>query len=87
MTKNHGGWDVEEEELTLLSANYPAFPDYQPDNTPTRHVVPVNDLFPHVLSYAHCWCHPRLDDDEPSVVVHNSADGREDYETGRRKLN
>lgn len=50
------------------------------------HVVPFADLHPHILSVSRCWCHPELDDEE-GVVTHNSADGREGYETGARKLN
>ena len=30
-----------------------------------------------------CWCLPREEDD---VIVHNSMDEREKYETGERKL-
>jgi hypothetical protein len=29
-----------------------------------------------------CWCRPEDDD---GVIVHNSMDGREKYETGERK--
>lgn len=51
------------------------------------HVVPVNDLREHSLAPdGHCWCNPRVECDG-SVYVHNSADGREDYEEGRRKPN
>ena len=45
------------------------------------HVTPINDLREHESSEK-CWCNPVLDD-EPSanlVWVHNSMDGRENYE-------
>ena len=47
------------------------------------HVVPIDDLREHDLDMS-CWCHPV---DDEGVIVHNSMDGREDYETGRRKVN
>lgn len=47
------------------------------------HVMPLNDFKPHIIA-AHCWCHPRCEDD---VWVHNSMDRREDYECGRLRLN
>ena len=46
------------------------------------HVVPVNDLREHVLRLD-CWCHPKQDEEETSVVVHNAMDRREEYEQGR----
>ena len=49
----------------------------------TAHVIPLNDTRKHQLS-AHCWCQP-LNDDEFDVFIHNSADGREKFETGERK--
>jgi hypothetical protein len=48
------------------------------------HVIPNDDLREHESS-ALCWCAPVRDDDEPRVVVHNSMDGRERFETGERK--
>lgn len=48
------------------------------------HVVPVNDLREHSTdSDKACWCKPR---EEDGVIVHNSMDGREAFETGERKL-
>ncbi len=47
------------------------------------HVIPLNDTREHEES-VDCWCKPR--DDGDGVVVHNSADRREEYEQGR-KLN
>lgn len=45
------------------------------------HVVPIGDLREHD-TYFHCWCDPEYKD---GVWIHNSMDGREDYETGERK--
>lgn len=48
------------------------------------HVYPLDDLREHVIEgYGEkCWCGVRVDD---GIVVHTSADGREDFETGKRK--
>ncbi len=48
------------------------------------HVVPLNDLREHVTNGS-CWCRPTLDDEwaEP-IWIHNSLDGREAFETGKR---
>jgi hypothetical protein len=45
----------------------------------------AGDFRQHVESES-CWCSPTRDDEEPSVIIHNSFDRREDYETGARKL-
>jgi hypothetical protein len=50
----------------------------------TYHVMPENDLREHVMS-ADCWCHPAVDEEYENVLVHNSMDGREAFETGERK--
>jgi hypothetical protein len=46
------------------------------------HVLPTNDLKPHVEKGLRCWCKPRIEQFENGnmVVTHNSADGREFYE-------
>lgn len=44
----------------------------------------MDDIRLHQLS-KDCWCRPTQDDDYPEVWVHNSADGREPYERGRKK--
>lgn len=50
------------------------------------HVIPNNDIEPHDISEG-CWCHPvDAPDSEDFVWIHNSKDGRETYELGR-KLN
>lgn len=54
---------------------------------PKIHVWPINDLREHRLEEdGVCWCNPIEDEEEPNVIVHNSMDGREDYENGKRKL-
>lgn len=50
-----------------------------------RHVIPVNDLRPHDESVK-CWCHPKEDFEGVGVVVHNSLDRREFYESGAIRL-
>lgn len=44
------------------------------------HIIPENDLRPHTVSWR-CWCGPRNDE---GVCVHNSMDGREAHERGRK---
>lgn len=46
------------------------------------HVLPCGDLRPHQLDPI-CWCRPVADDEDPTMLIHNSADGRESYERGR----
>ena len=49
-------------------------------------VVPLEDSIPHTSGEG-CWCDPQWDDDDDRcepTLMHNSADGREDYETGKR---
>jgi len=45
-----------------------------------NHIIPVDDLREH--SRTNCWCAPEDDD---GLIVHNSLDRRELYETGERK--
>lgn len=40
------------------------------------HVMPVDDFREHACSPS-CWCGPVHDEDEPSVWIHSSLDGRE----------
>ena len=40
------------------------------------HIIPVDDTVKHQES-RRCWCEPKIID---GVVVHNSFDGREDFE-------
>jgi hypothetical protein len=47
------------------------------------HVTPVDDLRPHDYT-SKCWCRPVEDVAEPDMLMHNSLDGREAFETGER---
>lgn len=47
------------------------------------HVYPLNDLREHATDGTECWC--GAEEDDEGIVVHNSADGREAFETGERK--
>jgi hypothetical protein len=53
------------------------------DKLMRNHVYPVSDLRKHETEGEDCWCQPIID--EYGVVVHNSMDQREKYETGERK--
>ena len=46
-------------------------------------VVSVGDLRTHDPHNVDCWCKPLF---QGEVLVHNSADRREDYEDGVRKV-
>jgi len=46
------------------------------------HIYPMGDLRDHQISKK-CWCSPKVEDG--SLVIHNSMDGREAFETGERK--
>lgn len=46
------------------------------------HTMPLYDTGLHAFDRA-CDCRPR--EDEPGAVIHNAFDGREAYETGKRK--
>lgn len=50
-----------------------------------QHVVPDDDTYPHLVSMG-CWCHPQVELDDTRVVMHRSADGREDFESGTRLM-
>ena len=43
-------------------------------------VIPLGDRRTHRRA-PDCWCHPTEDE---GVIVHNSADEREEYERGRK---
>jgi hypothetical protein len=73
---------MDTEDLKLLSETDPEM---------IYHVYPTNDIREHVVRNSHhqppCWCDPELQIEGMGVVlVHNSADGREAFETGERKL-
>lgn len=48
------------------------------------HVYPINDLREHVVDGPDCWCKPQWDE-EHDILIHNSLDQREKYETGELK--
>lgn len=57
----------------------------QPDGKKDYHVTPIDDLREHPLEPT-CWCNPEVETDgQHTAYTHNSADHREDYETGARK--
>lgn len=45
------------------------------------HVYPRGDLRDHEMTRK-CWCNPV--EEEAGIIVHNSLDGRTDYEQGRK---
>ena len=49
-----------------------------------NHVIPENDLREHEHSID-CWCAPVRDEEDELLVIHNSMDRRELYETGTLK--
>lgn len=50
------------------------------------HVYRLHDVREHIIDEVEpCWCDPILTED--GVVVHNSVDEKEKYETGERKYN
>lgn len=66
---------------------------YEPEDGPT-HIVPVNDSREHELT-KDCWCNPYMDEaclcgnelvTKGEIWIHNAADGREQFETGIRKV-
>ena len=48
------------------------------------HTLPLEDIRDHEVGNTGCWCDPDVDD-EFKLVVHNSADGREKFESGERR--
>jgi GAF domain-containing protein len=45
------------------------------------HITPVDDLKEHEGTGLRCWCEPVVKDEGVgTLVIHNSADGREFYE-------
>lgn len=52
-------------------------------NKPIYHVVPLDDIYPHKES-KDCLCYPKIEEDG-KLIIHNSFDGREDYELGIRR--
>ena len=50
-----------------------------------KHIYPLNDLREHILKGRSYWCNPVFDE-EDLLVIHNALDGREQIETGERKV-
>lgn len=51
----------------------------------TTNVFPINDLKPHT-NYYDCWCRPKAEV-QPNgkvILIHNSMDGRELKENGKK---
>jgi len=48
-----------------------------------RHVMPIDDLRPHVAGVG-CWCGPRQDDEDGYVIIQDAMDLRQEYERGRK---
>jgi hypothetical protein len=57
----------------------------EPDNRHEVHIVPLNDSGEHEFVSA-CGCRPVQDDEDPEIWTHNSYDGREEFDSGERKL-
>lgn len=53
-------------------------------NCPLLHVIPIDDLRDHEPNLD-CWCQPYVDEEDEDYIIHNSLDGREDFELGIRK--
>jgi hypothetical protein len=47
-------------------------------------VMPTNDLKEHEDGIG-CWCRPERHPEFPNIIIHNSLDRREDFETGKRR--
>lgn len=71
MIKNNPGWDIEQSIAGLLLPNF-------------VHVMPHKDLKPH--TYIDCKCNPRVDKENPNLIIYNSYDGREFYEKDNKNL-
>lgn len=70
------------EELGMEVERKPA-PMIETKITERTHIVPRGDIREHDIS-PDCWCQPEYHEFE-DLYLHHSADGREDFETGKRK--
>ena len=51
------------------------------------HVYPADDWKPHITDGSkECWCKPHHDE-ECNTFIHNSMDGREQYDSGILQYN
>ena len=59
--------------------------DYDKNNV--WHIVPTNDVKPHITRIPICHCNPKLEIQENGglIVKHNSLDGREYQEVDNEK--
>lgn len=48
------------------------------------HVIPIADLRDHEPDLD-CWCQPYVYEEDEDYIIHNSLDGREDFQYGIRK--
>jgi hypothetical protein len=60
-------------------------PRNQSSSSKVLHIMPLHDLREHI-PLPECWCNPTVDEDVDThtIYIHRSADGREDFEEGRR---
>ena len=61
-----------------------------PRRVPEHHIVevyPADDIGHHSIdTRGRCRCRPEIEEDGLDwIVIHQSFDGREDYETGKRR--
>lgn len=74
-------WDIRDTDDDLL-----LFPEHIDGYSPLPgqfHIMPVDDLHPHMTS-PRCWCHPEGEDDDGEIIwQHFAADQRELYEAGK----
>lgn len=59
--------------------------DVVPGNMMLRHVMPTDDIKCHHADSS-CWCRPYVDIVDDTVLIHNSLDGREEYESGKKRV-
>jgi hypothetical protein len=50
-----------------------------------RQIIPIDDTREHSEEIGQCWCDLKHDDEEPTVLIHEAADGRLAFEKGERK--
>lgn len=59
---------------------------YELSNERECHIVPECDLKIHNHN-RNCWCNPVSEyESNIELLIHKSADGREEFETGQRKM-
>jgi hypothetical protein len=58
---------------------------YPGDEQALCHIIPLGDFKEHEVSRA-CWCHPRVHEEHPDVILHNAMDQRDKLERGEIRL-